>query len=70
VEGFSESISADDDAALSAFVPKNDEAQGVHFLKPLMRLDENFATEPVRDHIHIIVQRPPKFVRALLHYLT
>ena len=54
------SIPADDDAALSTFVPQNDEAQGVLFLKPLTRLDENFATEPVRDHIHIIVQRPLK----------
>ena len=54
------SIPADDDAALSAFVPQNDKAQGVFFLKPLTRLDEVFATEPVRGHIHIIVQRPPK----------
>jgi hypothetical protein len=67
------SIAAEDDSALRAFVPLNDEVKGVLLMKPFATLETIFATEPAQGHVHVIVQRPPRATYvwvALSHYLT
>jgi hypothetical protein len=61
---WSVSISVDDTTMLEELVLENNKEKGVQKLLPLRKISKVFPSKPADEHIHIIVERPPRMLHV------